>query len=188
MATYKGLPLFNYDVDLMDDLTGVEIISLVDMPAVERNFVAMNEDKVMLKADEDRHVVTGVALIPNQKIYRRDADGEYYISYSREAIERIVEKFFRQKNSTNANVMHEVDIDGCVYFESYLTDKERGISPVDFGELPDGTWCVSCKVNNPAVWKLIKEGKLRGFSIEGYFREEKKINTLDDLVNYLNNI
>lgn len=187
METYKGLPLINLDV--FDDTLGIEIISLVDFPAVERNFIALEAEKVMLKADDERHVVTGVALIPNQKIYRRDENGEYYITFSKDAIERIATKFFADHNSTNVNLMHEVNVDGCVYFESYLVDKERGIYPKDFGELPDGTWCVSCKVLNPEVWKLVKDGTLRGFSVEGVCREAPQtINTIDELMDYLNNI
>ena len=187
MEKYKGLPLINLDV--YDDTPGIEIISLVDFPAVERNFIALAAEKVMLKADDERHVVTGVALIPDQKIYRRDENGEYYISFSKDAIERIATKFFADHNSTNANLMHEVAVDGCVYFESYLTDKARGIYPTDFGELPDGSWVVSCKVLNPEVWQLVKDGVLRGFSVEGVCREAKtEITSVEELMEYLNNI
>lgn len=190
MAEYKGLPLIN--LDIIDDLSGVEIISLVDRPAVEREFIAFQKEEVKLSVDEEKHIVTGVALIPNQKIYRKNEKGEeYYIQMSKEAIERIAEKFFADHNTTNVNLQHEYDVDGCVYFESYLTNKERGIYPNDLGDLPEGTWCVSCKVNNPEVWELVKQGVLRGFSIEGNLNivdEEKPVlNSMDDLVNYINN-
>lgn len=189
MAEYKGLPLIN--LDIIDDLSGVEIISLVDRPAVEREFIAFQKEEVKLSVDEEKHIVTGVALIPNQKIYRKNEKGEeYYIQMSKEAIERIAEKFFADHNTTNVNLQHEYDVDGCVYFESYLTNKERGIYPNDLGDLPEGTWCVSCKVNNPEVWELVKQGVLRGFSIEGNLNivEEKEIDSLEELIDYLNNI
>lgn len=187
--TYKGLPLFN--LDILEDTMGIEIISLVDRPAVEKEFVAFNEEKVKFAIDNKKHIVTGVALIPDQKIYRRGEKGnEYYVQVSAEAIERIAEKFFADHNSTNTNLQHQFDVDGCVYFESYLVNKERGIYPTEFGELPDGTWIVSCKINNPDVWQLVEEGILRGFSIEGNLNivEDNPLDSIDDLVDYLKSI
>ena len=186
--TYKGLPLFNLDV--LDETMGIEIISLVDRPAVEKEFIAFNEEKVRFAVDDEKHIVTGVALIPNQKIYRKDEKGnEWYVQVSAEAVERIAEKFFADRNSTNINLQHQFNVEGCVYFESYLVNKERGIYPTEFGELPNNTWIVSCKINNPAVWELIKKGVLRGFSIEGNLNviEDKPIDTLEELLDYLNN-
>lgn len=190
MKTYNGLPIFW--MDLGGDTTGVEIISLVDFPAIEKDFVKFSKNSVDVKLkieDEDKHIVSGAALIPDQPIYRRNDDGyEYYIKYSKEAIQRIAEKFFADHNSTNVNLEHEIDVDGCVYFESYLINRERGILPAEFADLPDGTWCVSAKINNPDVWQLIKDGVLRGFSIEGNFvaREpEPTLDTIQDLLDYL---
>lgn len=186
---YKGLPLIS--LDIIDDLSGVEIISLVDRPAVQKEFIAFAEQQeVKFAVNDEKRIVTGVALIPNQKIYRRDADGkEYYIQVSAEAIERIAQRFFEDHNSTNVNLQHQVSVDDCVYFESYLTNKERNISPKEFGDLPDGTWIVSCKINNPAVWDLVKQGVLRGFSIEGNLNvvEDKPLDSIQDLLDYLNN-
>lgn len=184
--TYKGLPLIYLDV--IDEMDGVEIISLVDRPAVKKEFVAFNEEKVKFSVNDEKRIVTGVALIPGQKVYRRDENGrEYYITCTKEAVERIAIKFFADHNTTNVNLQHEFNVDGCVYFESYLTNKERGIYPSEFGELPDGTWIVSCKIINDGVWKLIKEGVLRGFSIEGQLNvvEEKPIDSLEDLLDYI---
>jgi hypothetical protein len=53
--------------------------------------------------------------------------------------------------------------------ESYLIDKERGIIPNEFKDVPDGSWIVSYKINNLAVWDEIKAGNVLGFSIEGLF-------------------
>lgn len=189
MATYKGLPLFN--MDIIDGIGGVDIISLVDFPAVERNFIKFSENvEVKFSVDDEKHIVTGPALIPNQKVYRRNDDGyEYYIQFSEEAIKRIAEKFFTDHNTTNVNLEHEVNVNDCVYFESYFIDKERGIVPAEFADLPDGTWMVSCKINNPTVWELVKDGTLRGFSIEGYLNpveeEEPVLNSIEDLLSYL---
>ena len=190
MATYKGLPLFI--MGLGDETTGVEIISLVDCPAVERNFIKFsNQAEVKFSVDEDKHIVSGPALIPGKKIYRRDDDTgyEYYVEFTKEGIQDIAEKFFADHNSTNVNLQHELDVNGCVYFESYFINSERGIVPAEYADLPDGTWMVSAKINNDGVWDMIKKGELRGFSIEGCLSvqkpEEKALDTIQDLLDYL---
>jgi hypothetical protein len=42
-----------------------------------------------------------------------------------------------------------------------------------FEDVPDGSWFGSFKVDNDEVWKLVKEGKVRGFSVEGQFNYRK---------------
>jgi len=36
-------------------------------------------------------------------------------------------------------------------------------------DLPNGTWFVKMKIENEDLWNKIKEGELKGLSIEGYF-------------------
>lgn len=183
---YKGLPLFNLDV--IEGVPGIELISLVDAPAVERDFIKFSKEaEVKMKINEEQRIATGVALIPGQKIYREDQNGKYYIQFSREAIERVVVKFFKEKHSADANLMHEYEADGIVYFESYLINRERGILPAEFADCPDGTWIVSAKILNDNVWELIKQGVLRGFSIEGRLIFKSEISSLEELLDYINN-
>ena len=190
MQTYHNLPL--YIMDLGDESTGVEIVSLVDYPAIERNFIKFSKDtEVKFKVDEEKRVVFGPVLLPNKPIYRRDSDGyEYYVKFSKEAIERIAIKFFEDHNSTNVNLQHEVNVDGCVYFQSFIKDSERGISPAGFEDIEDGAWFMACKINNDDVWDKVMDGTLRGFSIEGTLRmsesrTEPVLDSLQDLLNYL---
>ena len=43
-------------------------------------------------------------------------------------------------------------------------------------DVPVGTWMVSMKVNNDEVWNdYVKENKVKGFSIEGYFADKANI-------------
>lgn len=190
MQTYHNLPL--YIMDLGDESTGVEIVSLVDYPAIERNFIKFSKDtEVKFKVDEEKRVVFGPVLIPNKPIYRRDSDGyEYYVKFSKEAIERIAIKFFEDHNSTNVNLQHEVDVNGCVYFQSFIKNDECGIAPAEYADMPDGTWFMACKIKNDDVWQKVKDGTLRGFSIEGTLRmsesrKEPVLDSLQDLLDYL---
>ena len=42
----------------------------------------------------------------------------------------------------------------------------------NFGfNFPDGTWCIGMKVDNEEVWQSIKQGDVKGFSLEGFFTE-----------------
>ena len=183
---YKGLPLF--DLDVIGDVPGVELISLVDSPAVQREFIKFSEQvEVKMKINEEKRVITGVALIPGQKIYREDHNGKYYVQFSKEAIERIAVKFFEDRHSADANLMHDIPANGVVYFESYLINRERGILPAEFADCPDGTWVVSAKILNDQVWELVASGVLRGFSIEGRMGVQEEISSIEELIEYINN-
>lgn len=185
---YEGLPLIYLSPE---DVQGVEVISLVDHPANETKFVALAAEAARIQRfslQEEKRIVTGVALIPDQRIYRCDAEGnEWYVTFTREAIARTAQKFMRNHRGEGVNIQHAgAMVDGLYYCESYLTDPDRGISPAGFGELPAGTWIVSCKVDNPEVWARIKSGELRGFSIEGVFGQawqcNRPLDSLEDLI------
>lgn len=191
---YNGLPLF----DLSIDENGVfNNISIVDMPAIERNFLKFSEEtaEVKFKVNDEQRIVTGAALITDQPIYRRDSNGrEFYVRFNEEAIKEMAIRFFGDHSNTNGNVMHSVTVDGVTFFESYLINKERGICPVEFSDLPEGSWIVSAKITNDKVWQLIKEGKLKGFSIDANLtikraeklsEEETIIDSIEDLINHL---
>lgn len=167
---YKGLPL--YYADINDEVAGVQIMSIVNRPAVETVFVRFAEEgaPAMFAANDEKQVVSGVVLIPDFPIFRRDtARGEYYVAFKADAIERIAQKFFTAEGATSAiNLNHSDPASQCVIFESYLIDHARGIVPAEFADHPDGTWMISMKVNNPTLWADIKSGKYKGFSIEGF--------------------
>lgn len=167
---YKGLPL--YYADINDEVAGVQIMSIVNRPAVETVFVRFAEEgtPAMFAANDEKQVVSGVVLIPDFPIFRRDtARGEYYVAFKADAIERIAQKFFTAEGATSAiNLNHSDPASQCVIFESYLIDHARGIVPAEFADHPDGTWIISLKVNNPTLWADIKSGKYKGFSIEGF--------------------
>ena len=60
-------------------------------------------------------------------------------------------------------------------------------------DLPKGTWMVSMKINNDELWSKVKDGSLRGLSIEGYFtdRMEKmseRTPTDEEILSALNEI
>jgi len=115
-------------------------------------------------------------MLANTPIYRRDEQyGEYNVIFTPDTIEKIVNKFFKQGHQADVNGMHNADftIDGVYMFESFIIDKSRGIkAPEGFGEIPEGSWFGSFKVENEDVWNsYIKSGVFKGFSVEGMFNQ-----------------
>ena len=197
MEMYDGKPLLRLTINGDED--GVNIISLVEFPAVERNFIQLSKE-VKLSLNDEKRELLGVALIPDFPIYRRDEQGEYYITFSAEAIRKAAIDFYKKLNVNMADVEHSHDMEnGITYFQSLIIDKENGICPTAFKDLPDGTWIVGCKVDNDAVWNAVKSGEVKGFSIDGYFHaepekqeenpeEKSTIDSLDDLFDWLENL
>ena len=59
-------------------------------------------------------------------------------------------------------------------FESFLIDEMKP-TPKGFDKLPNGSWFVSYKVDNDDVWKQVKDGTFKGFSVEGVFSESRQM-------------
>ena len=125
-------------------------------------------------ADDEKHIVLGPAMIPDQKIFRKDAQGNpYYVFFSSETIKMIAEKYMRNKYTDNNDLMHDgTAIKDIHVMESWIKESNNDkSSDYGFDSLPVGTWFVSMKVNNPKVWEEVKQGKLNGFSVSGFFEE-----------------
>lgn len=165
-----------------EDITGIDAISLVDMPAVEKNFLCFSEEKqpVKMKFDNSKHIITGVVCLADTPIYRyNERMGEYYVVFTKETIEKMVEKFAKMDLFKSVNLQHDDKqfVDGIYMIESYITNKERGINPIEFAEIPDGSWICSYKVENEALWgEIINGNKLNGFSLQGMFDLEEQFN------------
>ena len=167
--------LYDISIDPTDFETGLNAISLVENPAVEVDFLAFAKDEsaVLQFADEERHIITGIALLADTPIYRIAPDGtEYYVRFTKDCIRQLVEKYFKFGLTNSVNIEHKDNqfVDGVTMLESYIIDKERGICPSEFASAPDGSWVVSYKVSNLDVWNKIKSGEVKGFSVQGLFR------------------
>lgn len=167
MTTLKGLPIYNMTIG--DELDGVYKISLVDAPAIESDFLLFNDEekKRLTLSNDEKHIITGPAMIPDMPIYRCDETGfEFYVQFSKDTIRKSAELFFKNGYQSSVSVGHEFDVNDVYVFESYIVDKKRGIVPNDL-EVPDGTWVVSMKCDNDELWdKLKNTDLLHGFSVE----------------------
>jgi hypothetical protein len=164
-------------IDESDEYSGIDAISLVEYPAIEENWVALNENKREYKfkaLDEDKKILIGALLVPNKMIYRRDGDEEYYIHFTKETVKRASELYLMRGNSNNATYEHIKEVDGVSLVESWIVeDKEKDKSNLYNLNLPVGTWVGAVKVENEQLWKMAKvDGTIKGFSIEGFFAEK----------------
>lgn len=144
--------------------------------------------------NEDEHIVTGCLMESDLLIYRNNETmGEHYVKFSADTIKTIAIKWAKQKFQTNVNLMHDVNqsVKDVTMFESWLVDKKRGVQPMKgFEDVADGSWFGSFYVENPEVWKQLKDGTFRGFSVEGLFdytepisAEENALKTISKLLN-----
>ena len=70
-------------LDEEQEESGIEAISIVESPAIESDFVALNNQEIKLaEIDKEKRILLGALLIPNKPIYRKGPDGdEYYIFF-----------------------------------------------------------------------------------------------------------
>lgn len=146
-------------------------ISMVEAPAMESDFVALaeqEEDKVQafLESDE-RHMVYGAALIPDKEIYRNNGEQEYYISFTKESIEKMSQEFMKQFRQNEVTLDHEEMANDITITESWLVEDPYKDKANALGiDVPQGTWMVGMKVNEIDTWERVKNGELKGFSVE----------------------
>lgn len=176
--TYNNLPLFEACIDTKDSETGMFVISLVDSPANERDFVAFEEVKQIQTysiANDEEQKVFGLVMECDKPIYRRNQQGfEYYITYNRKTIEAMTEKYFKMGLQNNVDTMHNFELeDGITLTQMFIKDSEKGVNPIGFEDVNDGSLFAEFHIENNEVWNAIKEGEYKGFSLAGVFIQKE---------------
>jgi len=178
---------------------GIEAISVVENPAIEEDFIALKSQEFKLaEIDKEKRILMGALLIPNKPIYRRNGEDEYYIYFSKDTVLKASQMYLmqgKQNNSTlehqyeinglslvelmqgkqnNSTLEHQYEINGLSLVESWIVEDKVHDKSVKYGmDLPLGTWVGAVKVNNDQIWEeFVKTGKVKGFSIEGYFADK----------------
>lgn len=169
------IPVYLIDINLDDEESGMTAISLVEDPAVERDFICFNKDQKPMQfkvEDELEHKVTGVAIWANKEIYRYEPTvGEYYVVFTPEAIDKIVHKYAKQGLNNLVDLQHDGEmIDGVTMVEYYIKDTKKGINPSGFEDVDDGSLFVTYKIEDDKLWNEIisPDSEFKGFSIEIY--------------------
>jgi hypothetical protein len=162
-------------IDEENEFSGIEAISVVENPAIEEDFIALKKHEVQLaEVDAEKRILMGPALIPNKQIYRTNGEEEYNIFFSEDTVKKASELFLSRGKQNNSTLEHQVDLQGLSVVESWIIEDSNMDKSKKYGlSLPKGTWMVSVKVNNDDIWNnYVKEGKVKGFSIEGFFADK----------------
>lgn len=172
MNLFNNLPL--YEAVIKDEFDGIEYIALTEKPATEVKWLAFSNE-LKFTADEEKKIITGPIMLAGVPIFRRTKElGEFYVIYNADTIKLMAEKMIKDNRCNFINVEHLTNssLNGIHLIELYVKDSDRGVSPNEFSDVPDGSLFVTYKVENPDVWNLIKAGKFKGFSLEGLFTLE----------------
>ena len=161
-------------IDEEDEVSGISAVSLVESPAIESDWIALkNQEFKFAEVDKEKRILMGAALIPSKPIYRQSEDNEYYIYFSKSTVRKASELFFKRGNQNKSTLEHEVPLTGLTAVESWIVEGEQDKSRHYNLDVPVGTWMLSMKVENDDVWNnYVKTGKVKGFSIEGYFADK----------------
>ena len=158
-----------------DEAIGVEAISVVENPAIESDFIALNNQEIKLaEINKEKRLLMGALLIPQKPIYRKSGKEEYYIFFSRKTVERASQMYLQNGNQSQSTLEHDKQLKNLTLVESWIVeDKEKDKTALYGLDVPVGTWMGSVKVDNDEVWNdYVKTGKVKGFSIEGYFADK----------------
>jgi hypothetical protein len=182
----KKLPI--YYATINEDLNGLELkqqgiqnIALVDSPAMLTEWLMFSEHKPIefkMALQEEQRIITAPVIIADLPIYRKVENEEFYVVYKKDTNMQILQKYMSDGNQKKVKLTHDTqDLSkGVFVFEIFMSDNSRGITaPKGFENLSDGTIYCSMKVNNDAIWKEAKAGKVNGISLEGFFDLEKEI-------------
>ena len=170
-----------YQAKIEDFNDGIIAISLVEYPAVEKDFVCFNAVKEPVKfsiENEEERLISGVIMLADTPIYRRNGDYEYYVQYSRETLKRMASKLLQDGTFKNIDIQHNGEyIKGLELVELFIKDEKKGVNPNYVSEVPDGSLMGTFHISDDALWEEVKNGNmLNGFSLEGLFTIEKMNN------------
>lgn len=173
----KRLPVYRLVID--ETTEGMDFMGLVDYPAHGKQWVTLSKlpKKVELKHafNNEKQIVTGVAIATDLQIYRRDDNGfEYNIVFTKEDVLKIMKMFAKKGYHNNVNLMHDQSkkVKDVYLIESYFIKDDKSNIPSEFANqnLQPGSLIFSYWVESPDTWKFVKK-QAAGFSIEGWFKE-----------------
>jgi hypothetical protein len=186
---------------ILDDqqlASGIDAISIVEAPAIESNFIALKSHEIKFaQVDAEKRILMGPVLIPDKPIYRKQVMNgemqEFYVYFSKDTVRKASQMFLMKGKQGNATIEHELAVQGVCMVETWIKeDMEKDKSAIYGMNDPIGTWMGCLKVSNDEVWADAKDGKFKGFSIEGYFADKSmplsKVETDDEKLNKILNI
>ena len=171
------MEIYNVVFDAENDL-GVYGISLVSEPAMESSFIAFNKHNIQLaEVDKKEHILAGVVLIPDKKVYRNQDGREFYLTFNAETIKEVAQSFVKNGFQKNSTIEHQDKIEGVSIVQSWVVKDPENDTANAYGlpkeDIKQGSWVVLYKCDNKEVYDKALKGEITGFSIDGLFNLEK---------------
>jgi hypothetical protein len=145
-------------------------MSTVVSPAVKSTLVMFSDEKMLLEfADDEKQIIYSVAMRPNVLIPRENIKGEpANVFYTEETADALLQNFFQKNNHQGGTIDHggEIVKDMFIFSAWKVLDPARDAATVMGLDVKRGDIVMGQKVNNPEVWKRIKNKELTGFSFE----------------------
>ncbi len=191
----KKLETIELFIDESQDKDGIDALSLVKFPAIEENWVALNNHRIEFKSvDDEKRIIIGLALVPDKLIYRKNGDYEYNIKFSKDTVNKAARLYLKKLNNNNATLEHKTEVEGVSVVESWTVDNPKMDKTALYDlNAVEGAWAVIMSIDNDKVWEEIKNGTYLGISVEGYFsdklemslqlaKEEELLNKIKDII------
>lgn len=170
---------------------GVFAVSLVENPAIEKDFVFLSSESIELKViDEERRIVVGFALVPEKRIYRKMNGKEFNIFFTKQTVAQTAEVYMKKLNLNKFTTEHEQKVQGVSVIESWIVeDAKNDKSNIYNLGAKGGEWVLMSKIYNDSIWNEIKNGTFKGYSIEGAFDGFEQLHSKDEIIiNQLENL
>lgn len=170
----KKLETIELFIDESQDKDGIDALSLVKFPAIEENWVALNNHRIEFKSvDDEKRIIIGLALVPDKLIYRKNGDYEYNIKFSKDTVNKAARLYLKKLNNNNTTLEHKTEVEGVSVVESWIVDNPKMDKTALYDlNAVEGAWAVVMSIDNGKVWEEIKNGTYLGISVEGYFSDK----------------
>lgn len=131
--------------------------------------------KELFAALQEKQMLMGPLMTPSKLIPRMDEETgeEYKVYFTKETIEKIAYKMMEDKLLDAVNIEHDGArrVDDVYLVETWIVKDPEKDKSLLYGFNPvEGQWFGIYKVKDRTVWnEYVKTGKVKGFSVEGYF-------------------
>jgi hypothetical protein len=163
--------VYKIKVNEDDQVTGFIRNSFVELPSVEYEYYAFDENNGIMKfqSDDTSQSFMGVSILADTPIPRLTDKGElYYVVFDKDTIRTILNKLVIEDKDNEVSLYHDASkqLDGVYMVERFQVEKGRVETP-KFPNIPDGSLITTYYVKDKEKYhQLLNDEKFRGFSIE----------------------
>lgn len=171
-----------YDISIDSEFSsngedlGIDLIACTKTPAILTKGLAFSDDEVkkMSFSDESKMRVIAPIMVP-MHIYRFDKEGEYFVRFTEDTIEKMFKKFMANPRKYVFNYEHQsgTKVPAFILEAWIVEDPELDKSKLYNISVPKGTVMVIAQFTDKNYFEneIVKAGRT-GFSIEGFLGME----------------